>query len=308
MNEHEERLTAATRNVLTASNEVRIRYVKGARWITYDRANEILKKLDDLLNHPVKERMPCMLLVGETNNGKSELVKHFLKKHPEDDNLDGEEIIRPIIYVQSPPGPSEGALYTGILKKVFEPVPKNESVDAKRDRVLYILRRIGLKMLIIDEIHHLLQGTPTKQRNFLNSLKFVSNDLAIPIVGVGTEEAQVALSTAPEIANRFRSEPLKRWQADRDAGRLLAAFERLLPLKKPSKLFEEGLAALVVGRAEGKIGEMSDLLTTATIHAIETGEERITKLVIDQCGYEGPAARTHRVRNDLLPPGLQPKT
>jgi superfamily II DNA or RNA helicase len=36
-------------------------------------------------------------------------------------------------------------------------------------------------MLIVDEIHHLLAGSATRQRQFLNVLKYLGNELKIPI-------------------------------------------------------------------------------------------------------------------------------
>lgn len=52
----------------------RIQHIRKARWIGYGKAREILEKLEDLLVHPPQPRMPNMLLIGETNNGKTMLV------------------------------------------------------------------------------------------------------------------------------------------------------------------------------------------------------------------------------------------
>jgi hypothetical protein len=39
-----------------------------------------------------------------------------------------------------------------------------------------------VRMLVIDEIHSMLAGTFREQRIFLNSLRFLANDLRIPLV------------------------------------------------------------------------------------------------------------------------------
>src|SRR2546423_1765777 len=67
------------------------------------------------------------------------------------------------------------------------------------------------RMLIIDEIHHVLAGSLLQQHNFLNTIKHLSNELQIPIVGVGTREAFNALQTDPQLANRFEPVFLPRW-------------------------------------------------------------------------------------------------
>ena len=57
----------------------RIEYIRSSRWIGYPQAQQILTKLEDLLVFPKQNRMPNMLLVGDTNNGKTMLVSHFLR-------------------------------------------------------------------------------------------------------------------------------------------------------------------------------------------------------------------------------------
>ncbi|NAW50117.1 hypothetical protein GNY06_01505 [Elizabethkingia argentiflava] len=43
--------------------------------------------------------------------------------------------------------------------------------------------------MIIDEINHVLAGTISKQRLFLNVIKYLSNELNIPLVCSGTKLA-----------------------------------------------------------------------------------------------------------------------
>lgn len=52
--------------------------------------------------------------------------------------------------------------------------------------------------MIIDEVHHLLAGSVREQRQLLNQLKFISNELRMPIVALGTSEALYAMQTDPQ--------------------------------------------------------------------------------------------------------------
>ena len=98
-----------------ATRAERIDKIKQSRWIGYPKAQEILKSLDALLNHPKVNRMPNMLIVGPTNNGKSELVKRFQELHPARDNPKGNSTYAPVVVVQAPPVPDENRLYNNIL-------------------------------------------------------------------------------------------------------------------------------------------------------------------------------------------------
>lgn len=64
------------------SNEARIRNIRSERWITYARAEGALLQLDDLLTFPKRTRMPNLLLVGPTNNGKTMILEKFRRAHP----------------------------------------------------------------------------------------------------------------------------------------------------------------------------------------------------------------------------------
>jgi len=52
----------------------RVAKIRGGHWIRYTRAEQIDTRLDELLAIPKTHRMPNLLIVGETNNGKTALV------------------------------------------------------------------------------------------------------------------------------------------------------------------------------------------------------------------------------------------
>src|SRR5258705_8898580 len=68
---HASHLSPAVRAALELSDEERIQRVRSPRWIGYPMAKRVLDRLEDLLTYPQTHRMPGLLLVGETNNGKT---------------------------------------------------------------------------------------------------------------------------------------------------------------------------------------------------------------------------------------------
>ena len=244
-------LNESAREMLSLDDKSRIEKIRSDRWIGYSRAKNVLNKLEDLLAYPRTERMPNLLLVGDTNNGKTMLVKKFCRSHPAEDNPNGEGVIAPVMFVQAPPVPDEGRFYNSILELLFAPYKPGERVDKKQFQVINLLRYVGLKVLVVDEIHHILAGNTNRQRAFLNVLKYLGNELQISIVGVGTKDAFRALQTEPQLANRFEPVALPRWERDKEFLRLLVSFERMLPLKKPSLLHESKTASKLFSMSEG---------------------------------------------------------
>lgn len=247
----------------------------------------------NLLSHPRQPRMPNMLLIGDTNNGKTHLIKHFLRSHPADENPGGEHINAPVLFVNAPPSPSEDGLYIEILNALFEHVPMS-STDARRNRVYQVLKNVQLKVLVIDDLHNILAGTTTKTHVVLNMLKYLGNKLEISIVGCGTGDLLRAVSISPEIENRFEPQLLPRWESGKDYNRLLSSFESTLPLRRPSSLATPEMSKKILAMSERLIGEMSKLLTAAAIHAIKHGEEQITPEVLNACGFVPPGDRKQR--------------
>jgi hypothetical protein len=273
------------------TQDERIAKIRGARWIRYARAEAINGRLEDLLQRPKSHRMPNLLLVGDTNNGKTALVNRFLAQHQPRAASDGTTSCIPIVSVQAPPLPDERRFYQAILSKVFAPFRPSRTAANLQFETVQLLASVGVKMLIIDEVQHVLAGPTLKQRHFLNVIKYLGNELQIPIVGVGTRDAFNAIQTDPQLANRFEPELLGRWTMSDDYLRLLASFEVAFPLAHPSKLVERNLAQKILNLSEGTIGEISALLTCAALAAIERGTEQITSNVLADCGYVAPRDR-----------------
>ncbi len=290
-------LNAAAHGVLDLPAAERIAHLRRPRWIGYPRAKQLLNKLDDLLTHPKTHRMPNLLIVGNTNAGKTMLANRFVQLHPADDNPQGDAVIVPVLAIQAPPGPDEGRFYNAILEVLFAPYNPRERVAQKQIQVLRILKQIGLRMLIIDEVHNVLTGPVTKQRQFLNVLKYLGNDLQIPLVGLGTPEALRAVQADPQLANRFEPAALPPWQLNQEFQMLLASFERTLPLREPSRLAEEQMARHLFALSEGSLGELSVLLTSAAVSAVQSGAERIDEQVLAAIDWIPPSERRRRAEH-----------
>lgn len=283
-----EHLAPRARSMAGRRPEERIRSLQFPVWIGYTRARAILSQLQWLLEHPPVHRMPNLLIVGRTNNGKTMIIDRFLES--QSSRWGKPEVTMPIVSIQAPPKPEERRFYGEIVKSLAEVKAVSATAQAQLD-VVGLLRAARTRMLIIDEIHHILAGHIRIQSVFLNAIKYLSNELRIPIIAVGTKDALRAIQTDPQMANRFEPAPVPKWVLDDEFRRLLASFETVLPLQQPSGLAMGNLPLRLLAMCEGQLGELRAVLVRAATVAIESGKEAITDSILEQLPWTPPSER-----------------
>ncbi|ALV47966.1 transposase (plasmid) [Arthrobacter alpinus] len=276
----------------------RVELIRADRWIGYPKAVQAVARLESLLCWPDKQRMPNLLLVGPTNNGKSMIVEKFRRGHTPVTEPDREHI--PVLCVQMPSEPSVLRFYIALLGALGAPLQPRRRLADLEQISLSLLRSTGVRMLVIDELHNVLAGQGNNRREFLNLLRYLGNELRIPIVGVGTREAYLAVRSDDQLENRFEPVVLPLWGAGTDTLSLLASFAAALPLQHPSSIATPDMAQYVLARSEGTIGEITRLLTAAAIAAVENGEESINHHTLVMADYVGPTERRSLFERELL--------
>lgn len=271
-----EHLEPSVAEIALQDARTRIDYIRKDRFILHRRAREILDELEMLYQLDDAVRPQGRLLAGYSLMGKTTLVEEFLLNHPADDNPTGDAARIPIVRVQYPES-AKGSLYGEILGVLNAQMPRAARVQDMRLAAINLLRRVGMRILLIDEFHNILEGSALAQRKAVNSVKYLMNELRRPVVVIGTEEVITATQRDPQIASRLPLLPLRRFNNDDDFLDLLAGFELLLPLRHPSGLGGPELGTLIYKHTMGITGKVADLLNKAAIMAIETGSERITE-------------------------------
>jgi hypothetical protein len=272
-------LAVAVAVVADLDDEARIAYIRRDRFVPHKRAEEVLTDLEMLYRMEDAVRPQGRLMVGRSLMGKSTIFDEFLRNHRASDNPEGDAAIVPVLLVQYPEAASEG-IYPEILAKLNARLPANALPRAQRKAAVDLLRSIDLRVLLIDELHNVLEGSANAQRKGLNSIKYLMNELRRPVVCAGTVEVLNAIKSDPQMHSRLKRLPLARFSDNADFQELLAGFELLLPLRMASGLDDEMLSTQIFQITMGIVGEVADLLNNAAIYAIEEGVECITEAVI----------------------------
>lgn len=260
----------------------RIDHLLRDRWVDYPVASQALKKLEALLAAPRRTRMPCMLIFGDSGMGKSMIVEKFRRAHlPVYDHQQGIERLE-ILAIQMPAIPSQARFYGEILMALGAPCRPSDRLFAIETVALSLLRDLRPRMIIVDEVHHLLAGSAQEQRAALNLLKYLANLLQCTVVALGTLDARTAMQTDPQIVSRFRPLALPRWRDDDTFRGFLKTFEQLLPLREPSRFAERRFSRRILDSGGGITGNITELLVAAAETALLQNRESVSIDLLDQ--------------------------
>lgn len=256
-------------------DDERIAWIKADRWIGFDQAGAALTRLSALLEYPPRDRMPCLLIFGDTGMGKTKIIRKFERAHPATFCQATGVMRRPVVVAQVPSEPIERDLYRELLASMGAPALAGGTLAREKDVCRSLLRTVGARMIVLDEVNGMLAGTYRQQRIFLNALRFLANDLRVPLVCAGTDFARQALLTDAQLAERFEAFHLKPWKNDRGFAGLLMSLGRILPLREPSDFNEAKVRDRIHMLTAGVTARIFRLIETAAEDAIRSGKERI---------------------------------
>ncbi|QJE72353.1 AAA family ATPase [Aerophototrophica crusticola] len=279
----------------TPDLEHRLLRIRSPRYVDYEAGSLILRRFAWLYEHPEVPRPPCNLIYADTNNGKTALARKFIRDvTPQEGDPQYGKL--PVVYCHSPPYADLVGLYDSILRALDAPYRTSTRAQGKWDQILHLLPAVGTRMLVVDEVNNLLVGKPDSRIMVLNSLKSLSNELRIPVVAMGTQDAVRVFQTSPELGNRFEPIGIPRWTISAEYGLFVSRFVKSLELREESSFRSKDLVSRIHRMAEGLTGETCKLMSIAAEVAIQTGREVIDMETLDKVPWVMPSERRRAAR------------
>lgn len=272
-------LEPSIRHLATADDAERLRAIESDAWLPYPPGEAVVDRLLELVRMPKRVRMPSLLVYAPPNSGKTRIIRRFLDLYLEEE---ARQEIEPgsVVAIQAPPTVDEKRLYLEILRGMQAPMP-DVTVPRLRAMVVRHMEARTVRLLIIDEMQHILDQRASAQQIVLNTLKYLSNELSIAVAGFGSGEARALIKADEHLAQRFEIVGLPRWaKKERWVVELVRARVAHLPLRKPTKVDKALMNTLHV--LAGNMGAMFALLEKAAKEAIRTGTECITVGLLEQ--------------------------
>lgn len=272
-------LSPETSKLMTLPSAERVQACEMDHWVGYSRAIQVLDHLDNVMTYPRSLRMPNVLVVGRSGNGKSAIRHRFVHRYPIQITEQGEAVI-PLVDIEVPGTPDESEIWSEFLLRLGIAHSSRDTPTVKLQRLKQALIDVNARVLVIDEFNNFTRAGKAAG-DLLASLKNLSNVLNLSVVAFGTQEAINALNTDPHMKSRFDPLALDRWLCNVEYRRFLTTYERLLPLAEPSKLASPLLATQIHYMAGDTIGGTVKLLKRAAAEAIRNGIEKIDTQLLD---------------------------
>jgi len=263
----------------TTEEDGRIALIQSDIWIGFPRAEQVLDRLQDMIEAPRQTRMPGLLVHGASGIGKTMIARNLSRRYaPEYDPASG--ITRtPLLLLQAPPAPDERRFYLHILATVGAPATAL-SARSKCGLPRSPCRRALARPWLADD--HDRRGPqplgrdPSRTaRRFLNVLRYLSNELEVSLVCLGVSEAVDAIRGDIQLARRLDEHHLPNWRDDAEFSDMIQTLIAAMPLEKKSNLKVKSLKQ-VLALTGGVTSRIFALVKDLSIDAIVTGEECIT--------------------------------
>ncbi|MGE8065024.1 TniB family NTP-binding protein [Pseudomonas sp. NPDC089569] len=268
-----EHIAPSHRKTALLDDKQRIVSIYTDRWINYPEVNSIRSVVRAVYEMPRNIQAQCILVSGHSGMGKTSLFTRIesdietLRKRdqshggcisfsmPADPTFSGfEDIVGEVL------GVPIGKIRNGVIPKTFS-------------RLAHLR---NLRMIVIDEVHNLLNASRMDQRKSLALLRAISGPpLSLSIVALGIDDAEFAIRGDDQLDRRFQIYNLPHWKEDEKFRSFLAAYESILPLRRPSELSRKDKVKSLLGSSGGITGNIVKRITRGAVWAILDRKEAI---------------------------------
>jgi hypothetical protein len=251
------------------------------------------RRLTLLNRHAISARCG-LILSGAAGTGKTTAITQLGKTHEatDRDRHPGQERI-PVIYVTVPPAATPRILAMEFSRFLGLPIPARANMTDIIEAVCGVAIDTSVTMVLVDEIHNMQLATRSGAE-VSDTLKYLSERIPATFFLAGIDLERQGLFTGirgSQIAGRFTLIPTLPFPLAGEWRGLVATLEDALRLRCHQAGTLAGLDRYLHQRTGGMIGSLSHLIRGASVEAIQSGSEQITRKLLDTISIDHAAQR-----------------
>ncbi|MGH8389657.1 MAG: TniB family NTP-binding protein [Pseudomonas sp.] len=281
-----EHIAPSYRNLALLDDKQRIISIYTDRWINYPEVSSIRAVVRAVYEMPRNIQAQCILVSAQSGMGKTSLFTRIesdidtLRKRDQDHGG--------CISFSMPAEPTFSAFEDVVGEALGVPIGKirNGRIPNTFSRLAHLR---NLRIIMIDEVHNLLNANRGDQRKSLALLRAMSGPpLSLSIIAFGIDDAENAIRDDDQLERRFEIYNLPDWREDEKFRSFLAAYESILPLRKRSELSRSDKVKFLLRSSKGITGNIVKRITRGAVWAILDRKEAIDMECLEKAAFIPP--------------------
>ena len=146
-----------------------------------------------------------MIIKGDAGTGKTHFAKKLKDELMARSVAIGDYDTMPVLMISAPQQSQVSNMVQKLLHELGDIKPNQGKHNDKINRLLRMLKELKVELIIVDEIHdYLPKKGNSKDSRALSFLKWLMDEALIPILFMGTEQANLLTSMNEELGSRLR--------------------------------------------------------------------------------------------------------
>lgn len=204
----------------------------------------------------------------------------------------------PVVYLTTPPKGSAKKLATEFANFLGHPTSGRENLVDIAARVCDLLVDARTDLVLVDEIHNLNLATSAGEE-MSDHLKYFSDHIPATFVYAGIDVESLLFNglRGRQLAGRYQTLRTAPFPCADEWNGLVATFEDALRLHAHEPRSLVRLSRYLHDRTNGSISSLSHLIRLAALKAITSGEEGVTREILDAVVLDHAAETVASPRN-----------